>query len=392
MPLIAVVTPLFPLPQQPYRGRAIYQTVRGLQRYADVRVVCPIPVNPQWVRAWKPKAITRLEPPPSPAGVDASYFSYPVVPLVSRAWNGEVCRRHLLPHLQKLKPDVVLSYWLYPEGYAAVKAAHRLGIPAIAGARGSDLRRIADPITRAWTARTLREVDYVLTVSRDLREIAVGMGASPERSASILNGCDGAIFHPAPREEARQSVGIQPADRVLLYVGRLAEAKGLAELLAAFETLSQELPDLRLVLVGSGPFEPEIRAAAQRMPGRILLPGDLPPSGVANWMVAADLFCLASHSEGCPNVAIEAISCGCPIVATNVGGTPEVVGDACGILVPSRDIPRLTEALRAALSRAWDRDAIHAQFRRTWDDVGAATYEVCRQVLGAQVRCGSSVP
>ena len=377
MPLIAVVTPLFPLPHQPYRGRFIYETVLALQRYADVRVLCPIPVYPAWSTVFRPHLLTRLDTSYSPPGVNATYFSYPALPLISRPWNGAVCSRRLHPYLEKLRPAVVLSYWLYPEGYAAVRASHALGIPAIAGARGSDLRRIPDPLTRRLVAKTLREADYVLTVSRELRSLALRLGAHEDRSASILNGCDSNVFHPTDRAAAREKLGILPSEKVILYVGRFVKAKGVPELTAAFSALRNELPELRLVCVGSGPLKPDMVSASDR----ILTPGEQSPPEVARWMAAADLFCLPSHSEGCPNVVIEAISCGCPVVATDVGGTPELVTPECGILVRAENVARLTEALRAGLTRSWDREAIHSMFSRTWDNVAQETYATGQRVM-----------
>jgi teichuronic acid biosynthesis glycosyltransferase TuaC len=376
MPLIAVVTPLFPLADQPFRGRFLYETVLALQRYADVQVICPIPVYPKWATLLKRRLLTQIDSNYSPAGVKATYFSYPILPVISRPWNGSVCRRKLMPCLEKLRPQVVLSYWLYPEGYAAVKASHALGIPAMVGARGSDLRVIPDSITRRLVSTTLREADYVLTVSRELREQALRLGASEERSTSIPNGCDASVFHPADRAVAREELGIASGERVILFVGRFVRTKGIPELLSAFTELRKQSPVLRLVCVGSGPLQPEMRPVAG-----VTLPGERSPAEVARWLAAADLLCLPSHSEGCPNVVIEAIACGCPVVATDAGGTPELVSPECGILVPPQDVARLTEALRMALARKWDRDAIHSMFTRSWDNVAQETFAACRKVM-----------
>jgi glycosyltransferase involved in cell wall biosynthesis len=382
MPLITVVTPLFPMANHPYRGRFIYETVLGLQRYADVQVLCPIAVYPAWATVFRPRLPTRVDTGYSPPGVNATYFSYPALPLVSRPWNGAICRRRLYPHLEKSRPAVVLSYWLYPEGYAAVRASHALGIPAIVGCRGSDLR-IPDPLTGWLVAKTLREADYVLTVSRELHSLALRLGASGERSASILNGCDSKVFHPTDREAARGQLGIVPGEKVILYVGRFVKAKGIPELTAAFTGLQSEFPELRLVCIGSGPLKRDMESLAHtaKRSDRILMPGVQSPPEVARWMAAADLFCLPSHSEGCPNVVIEAISCGCPVVASDVGGIPELVNPECGILVPAEDVARLTEALRAGLTRAWDREAIHSMFSRTWDNVAQETYATCQRFM-----------
>ena len=98
-------------------------------------------------------------------------------------------------------------------------------------------------------------------------------------------------------------------------------------------------------------------------------------------MAACDVFCLPSYSEGCPNVVIEALSCGRPVVATEVGGIPELVKDDCGMLVPARDSERLRAALDAALSARWDAGRISAASGGTGKRWREETFAVCRQVL-----------
>src|SRR3954452_723305 len=100
MPLITVVTPLFPLAHHPYRGRFIYETVLGMQRYDAV--------YPTWSTVFSPRLPIHVDIEYSPPSVKATYFSYPALPWVSRPWNGSVCSRRLYPYLKKSRPAVVL--------------------------------------------------------------------------------------------------------------------------------------------------------------------------------------------------------------------------------------------------------------------------------------------
>jgi len=391
MPIIAVVTPLFPLPDEPHRGQPIYQTVRAFQRYADTRVFCPIAEYPSWPAFARPHPPARHDLNYSPPDVPATYFSYFALPLVSRPWNGEICARALAPYLEKLRPDLVLNFWVYPEGYAGVKVAQSLRIPSIVSARGSDLRRIEDPLTRRRISYALRKASYVLTVSDDLRRRAIELGATPERTAAILNGCDPYTFHFRGRDAARSKLAIAEDEQILLYVGRLAGPKGLLDLFEAFSVLIEGRPKLRLVSVGTGPLERALESFidGHRLRDRILLTGERAPQEIAEWMAAADLFCLPSHSEGCPNVLIEAGSCGCPAVATDVGGIPELLTRDSGILVPARDPRSLAAGLRNGLSRTWDRAAISRLRARTWDHVAKETHAICEEVLQRACHPGS---
>jgi glycosyltransferase involved in cell wall biosynthesis len=271
----------------------------------------------------------------------------------------------------------VVNYWLYPEGYSAVRVGNSLGIPVIVGAIGSDIRRNTDPVTVSFVRRTLRGAAGVITVSEELRQRAIALGAAPDKVTTILNGCDTSLFHPG--ESAHRSEG-----ELILYVGNLIASKGVLDLMAAFVPLAAARPRVRLAVIGGGEAAETMKsqAAAAGIADRLVMLGRMKSPEVADWMRTADIFCLPSHSEGCPNVLVEALACGRPIVATNVGGIPELVNPQSGILVPPHDPAGLRQALEEALGKQWDTAAIAVASRRGWDEVADKTYEVCRRALG----------
>jgi len=110
------------------------------------------------------------------------------------------------------------------------------------------------------------------------------------------------------------------------------------------------------------------------------LRGNVAPERVADWMRVADVLVLPSYSEGYPNVLVEALACGCPIVATHVGGIAEIVAFDTGILIPPRDSEALAKAVISALSRAWDRKAFE-KWNRSWDTVADETLQACGTAL-----------
>jgi glycosyltransferase involved in cell wall biosynthesis len=381
---IAVVSSYFPTREQPYRGHTAYQTLRQLQRFAEIEVFAPFAVYPRWLT---PRTFPYYRPDLNycPPDMAAHYFEYPAVPGLSRFLNGLVCGRYLLPYLERAKPDLILNYCVYPDGYAAVAVGKTLSIPVVLGAIGSDLCRIPDRATLRLTQKALRGAAAVITVSAELRQRAIRLGADPERVTTVLNGCDSSIFRLGDRTTARTRLGFAADAEVILYVGRLEVNKGLRELLAAVSRLASKRPRLQLVLVGEGLFGKELqeRAGEAGLSGRVRLPGACSSADVARWMAAADVFCLPSYSEGCPNVLVEALACGRPVVATAVGGIPELVTANCGILVPPRDAEQLASALAAALQRHWDEPAIARQFCRGWDDVAAEADAICRSALSS---------
>ncbi len=380
---ILIVTSQFPIAGEPNRGRPIHQTVRALSQLAEVRVICPIATYPRWAtpRSYLFRAADSDFVVP---GCDTRYVAYPSLPLVSRPFNGTLCARPLHAEVRDFAPDVVLSYWLYPDAYGAMVAADRAGLPLVVGARGSDLR-VRDAISRRLTRPVLRAAQRILVVSEDLGRVAVDTyDADPAKIRAIPNGCDARIFHPRDRADMRARLDIAADAELVTYVGRLVPEKGLRELLDATRALAAPRPRLRVALVGDGPMRAELEAAITADPAlRVQLAGAQGPEQVAEWMAASDLVTLPSYSEGHPNVLVEALACGRPVVATPVGGIPEVVDTTTGVLVPARDPVALAEGLSSALARDWDERTLASRFSRGWDQVAGDTLAACGEAIDA---------
>jgi teichuronic acid biosynthesis glycosyltransferase TuaC len=163
------------------------------------------------------------------------------------------------------------------------------------------------------------------------------------------------------------------------------ESKGMRELVDAFAALHARDAGLSLVLVGDGVMRSELEAlvAARGLSGAVRVTGGVDPPDVARWIAAADAVVLPSWSEGYPNVLVEAIACGRPVVATDVGGAGEIVTGANGVLVPPRDPVALAAGITAVLARHWDAAALARDMARGWDAVARDTLDACEAVLAA---------
>jgi teichuronic acid biosynthesis glycosyltransferase TuaC len=374
---VAIVTPVYPNSEEPYRGIFNYRRAKALSQFAEVEVFCTMAEYPRLLRP-ATRAYHKVDAAFTTPGLKVHYVSYPAVPILTRPLNGYNCSRALLGPLREFRPDAILAYWIFPEGYGAVLAGEKLDIPVIVKSLGSDLKLIPDAISKRLLRATLRKADYVLTVSNDLQQIAIGLGANPARIRTIHNGCDASVFHVADRATARAELGVADDAELILFVGRLVDVKGIGELLEASRRLVSTHPKLRVACIGEGVLGEQLRAAAG---SHVDFLGRMEPAQIARWMAASNLLCLPSYSEGCPNALLESLFCGRPIVASNVGGIPEVVDDGCAILVPPRDPAVLAAALDQALSRKWDEAAIARSYGRSWDDVGRETFEVCTAVM-----------
>ncbi len=390
MPRIAVVTRYFPSSGEPVYGRSLYETLRIVGRSAKVRVFYP---NAAYPRFLKPRSRTydKLDPAFSPPGVNVSYHDFFALPLITRPLNGDMEFRALLPHVRTFAPELVFGCFLYPAGYAALKIGRTLGVPVVNMSIGSDINRIGDPISAWYTRALLREEDFLVTVSEDLRRKAAAMGAPTAKTRTILNGCDLEVFHPGDRNQARERLGIDPSVEAVVYVGRMDLTKGLHELVEAAVKLHPSRPALHVFIVGDGPDRATVENTilSNNAAGYIHLFPGCTFDEVAVWMTAADLVTLPSYMEGCPNVVLEALACGRPVVATNVGGIPEILNDSCGRLVPPREPAELAAALAAVLDRSWDAAAISAHGSRSWSVTAAELLAVFDSVLAKRQNAGS---
>ena len=386
MPRIAIVTPILPVPFDMTRGRFIYEIAKSLTKLTETKVFLQMQRYP--LASIRPRSYVygEVDEQYKLDGIQLETFNYPSLPVISRGLNGLVSSLYLTPRLRRFKPDVVIGYWVYPDGEAALRVARKLGVPCVIGALGSDIH-MREGISRTLTRRTLEQADAVVTVSQAMTRYTTSeYGISPTRVHTIINGFNTGIFHWREQLPARQKLGIPPKDKLIIYIGRLVEAKGLRELLAAFSCIQKTDPTVKLALIGDGVMREELRQMIQKecLTEHILMPGGLPPEQVADWIAASDALTLPSWSEGYPNVVVEAVACGRPVVATDVGGMREIVHTNNGILVPPKQVAPLQKALVDVLTRAWDHQAIAAGMTRSWDDVAKETLAVCDAAMKMQ--------
>jgi glycosyltransferase involved in cell wall biosynthesis len=270
-------------------------------------------------------------------------------------------RNALCDFLTEWKADYILGSFGYPDGVAAVRAARWLGVPAFVKVHGSDINVMAHDLAIKWQLRgALTEATGVIAVSKALAGKVVQLGARPADTLLLYNGVDRQQFRPRERRAARLDLGLPLDRRSILYVGNLKRDKGVLDLVAAFGALGGECPNVDLEFVGAGPSADELRSQVDRLglAHRVHLHGSRQHASVADWLAACDVLCLPSHAEGIPNVVLEAQACGRPVVATNVGGIPEVVSASAGYLVEPARPAMLADALRQALNTSWDETAL----------------------------------
>jgi glycosyltransferase involved in cell wall biosynthesis len=350
-----VLTNLFPTPWEPGRGTFNLQAFTHLAGHRPLRVMVPVEW-PTWLRR-------RPAPPPLPAELAGrvDWFPYWYPPRVGRALHPLSLLASLVaarPGRLLRRPAVLLASWAYPDAVAGAWLAALWRVPLVVKVHGSDLNLMAaGGLHRPQIRFALRRAAGVLAVSRALAGEARELGAEPDRIRVIYNGVDTTRFRPGDRRAARQALGLASGRRILLFVGNLKASKGCQDLLGAFARVAASQPRVDLHYVGDGPEAGELveRAASLGLGERVHLHGARPHAELAQWFNAANWTALPSHAEGVPNCLLESMASGTPVVASRVGGIPEVVPPEAGILHTPRKEEELAAALGEAMDRRWDR-------------------------------------
>ena len=383
----------FPSPVHPTAGIFVLHRLAAVARLgADIEVVHPMATCP---------LIGRLrDRGPVPArevrgGLTVHHRPFAYLPGLLKRLDGHSYYRGLVrwmeAYCRRRRIDLLDAHFAWPDGVGASYLARRLGLPYVLTLRGTINSRAGLPAFRARLADAVRRADAVISVSGPMADLAVELGARAERVGVIANGVDAETFKPIPRDEARRRLGLAADGPLIVCVASAKPQKGHEDLIAALARLQAAA---RVVLVGgpsgSGRYERRLagQARVRGLADRVVFAGRQDPSRVADYLNAADVSVLASHSEGCPNVVLESLACGTPVVATAVGAVPDLLrAGQTGLIVPPRDPAALAEALDGALTADWSREAIRASVQdRSWAAVGERVLAVFHEVLDGRTR------
>jgi glycosyltransferase involved in cell wall biosynthesis len=279
--------------------------------------------------------------------------------------------------------DVIDAHYFYPDGVAAAAVARRLGKPYTITARGSDINLLGE--LDGPRRRMLRAADgaaALIAVSDALRARMVALGMPGDRITVLRNGVDARVFAPVERAEARDAFALPGDATVLACVGNLVPEKGVD----LFVEAVARLPRVHGLVVGEGPQRAQLvaRAMALGVGARMRFVPNMPQSRLRLAYGAADALVLASSREGWPNVLLEAMACGTPVIATRVGGVPEMLTHPdAGRFAEARTADAIVAAASALLAAPPARKAVRAHaLTFDWDTIAAAQVALLRRACG----------
>lgn len=383
----------------PFYGLFVYERMRHVHvsQRCEVTVISPVPWSPfdRFVRMFRknfrhvPKGFEIR------GGMEVRYVPFFCLPGILKFMDGFFYYLGIKKLVHKIyrkdKPDIIDVHFAYPDGFGAMLAAIGLGIPFCVTLRGTEMP-YSRSFYRRWQMRTVfKKAAKIISVSSSLSEIAINLGAEPERIKVIPNGVDTNIFAPINKDEARKRLDIPRNAKVILSVGGIVKRKGFHRVIEQLPELKKEFETTLFIIVGGasteGDYSEELRSMVKALNLNVVVrfEGQQAPEKLSWYYSAADLFVLATANEGWPNVLVESLACGTPVVATDVGGVKEIIAhDFIGTTVPFGDGSALYQAIKQALEKDWDREKIAAYGQnRSWNKVADEVLETFGEIFQA---------
>lgn len=289
-------------------------------------------------------------------------------------WSTWCQAKRLAEYIKAHNIQIVHSYGFYANIFA-IPAARLARAVVVASIR--DTGEVLTPMQRRVQKAICRLADCVLVNAEAIRSALIHQGYGTSNIEVIRNGIALGTFEGKSRAGVRNALGIGESDRLILVSSRLNRMKGIEYFLEAASAVSRKIREAKFLIVGDGADRAplEKRASELKLNDRVVFTGFR--TDVPDLLSEASLSVLPSLSEGLSNSLLESMASGVPVVATSVGGNPEVVEDGVtGILVPPRD----PEALAVAMTRILADQSLASRFGEAGKKRVATLYSIERNV------------
>jgi len=380
---ILVLTTLYPNNVQHRHGIFIENRVKELvKRYpeAKVKVIAPVPYFPSFLPVKEYKKYSKVVSKEIRANIEVIHPKYFVVPKVGMNITPYFLYRTCLASIAEIQAegfdiDVIDSHYFYPDGVVASWIGKKLNIPVMVTARGSDINIIPQNATaKKRIIKALSTIQASAAVSQALADEMVKLAPSAKKPIVLRNGVDLDFFHP---DAAKHTLpfAVEKNEKLILSVGNLVELKGHHLVIEALASLD----NTKLIIIGEGEEKVNLRklVAELSLTDRVFFTGNIMQAELPGYYAAADALVLASSREGMPNVLLESLACGTPVIATNVGGSSEVIThDDIGILLKERSANGIAKAVKTLLIKGVSSEKVRLFAQQlSWEDVTKKQYD-----------------
>ena len=353
---LLIITNLYPSPWEPNRATFNKQQFEAIADDYELSFLIPVAFN-EWFK--NRKKIKQSE--------NKRYFPYFFTPKVGRRFYAVYMLFSILLHssfwLKKNKPQKIFASWAFPDAVASSWLSRILGCDFYFKVHGSDIDIQCQAKARASQVVSMSyHAKGILSVSQALANKMIAMGVDKEKISVVYNGVNHKKF---------TELNSRPLEsNYILFIGNLKFDKGVMELLEGFAKVAALQTSLQLVYIGDGVMMPALKEKAQQLGilTRVSFLGNINHDQIPMWLQHCQMLALPSYHEGVPNVLLEAMACGVPIVATNIGGIPEIIDEKiCGKLIAVKNVEQVTNAIQHILQHEWSSTAIkqHSQ-RFSW--------------------------
>ena len=387
---ILTLATLFPHASKPNFGIFVERQTARLNARDDVEVTVINPLGvPPWPFSGNARYAELLALPlhENWRGLDVYRPRFTLIPRIGGPLNPHMIARAIWPLVKKLhadKPfDLIDAEFFYPDGPAAMRIAEKLGIPFTAKARGNDIHLWA--LRKDCAGQISKAADKaagMLAVSKALKADMIDLGMESEKIEVHYTGLDRKRFHPKNRAAEKAKLGV--SGPLVLCVGALIERKNQALLIRALP----KLPDVTLMLAGFGAAEGKYRKLAKELgvADQVRFAGSVPHDELPDMIGAADIMALVSESEGLANAWVEALACGTPVIASNVGGAPELIRSPDAGRIVERDVQEIVTATKELLTNPIGQEKVAEQVAHfSWHENASQLENFFRGLTGQRI-------
>jgi len=378
---ILAISYLFPNCNQPNHGIFVLNRLKAMSKYADITVINPIADSPLHRRIVKFSHLQDIPELENIAGLNVYHPRFFSIPGQLKSIEVLTYRRAVQKVLDKIGYDFDLIdlHWTFPDLPCGNWLSKKINKPFHVTLRGMEAFHLQDSgLRKHIVAYYLKKASKVISLSEEMARKADELSNTAERTVVIRNGVDTDKFYSLDQSECREKVGMSKDEKIILGVGALIYRKGFDLVIKGLEEViaTQGLENTKFYILGAqgpeGDYRKELNQFIEQhnLQKHVVFVGAVANIDLITWYNAADVFCLSSRGEGSPNVLTEALACGTPAVATNVGSVPEIMAseEELGYCVENENQQMITVQLIRLLQRPHQRKQQAINFKKyTWE-------------------------